>query len=45
MGEPSGNIKIYQGSEMGRPSEIGLSWNKYGIHLEGLVTKWATGEI
>ena len=45
MEEPSGNIKVYQGAELGRPSEIRVSWNKSGIHLEGLVSKWATGEI
>ena len=45
MEEPSGKVKIFQGLEMHRPSEIGLSWNKNGIVLEGLVTKWATGEI
>lgn len=45
MEEPSGNIKVYQGAEMGRPSELRVSWNKSGIHLEGLVSKWATGEI
>lgn len=41
----SGNIKIYQGVELGRPSQIGVSWNKKEIKLSGLVTKWATGEI
>ena len=45
MEEPSGNIKVFQGAEIGRPSEIRVSWNKNGIHLEGLVSKWATGEI
>lgn len=45
MGEPSGNVKIFQGLEMGRPSEIRISWNKKEIFLEGLVSKWATGEI
>jgi trans-2,3-dihydro-3-hydroxyanthranilate isomerase len=45
MGEPSGKIKIFQGVEMGRPSEIGISWNKKEIFLEGLVSKWASGEI
>lgn len=45
MAEPSGKVKIFQGLEMGRPSEIGISWNKKEIFLEGLVSKWATGEI
>lgn len=45
MGEPSGKAKIFQGLEMNRPSEIGISWNKKEIFLEGLVSKWATGEI
>ena len=45
MNEPSGKIKVFQGLEMGRPSEIRVSWNKSGIHLEGLVLKWASGEI
>lgn len=45
MNEPSGNIKILQGAQMDRPSEIGISWNKNGIHLEGLVSKWASGEL
>lgn len=43
--EPSGNIKVHQGLEIGRPSEILVSWNKTGVHLEGLVSNWASGEI
>lgn len=45
MGEPSGKVRIFQGYEMGRPSEIGISWNKKEIFLEGLVSKWASGEL
>lgn len=45
MNEASGKRRVFQGLEMGRPSEIGISWNKKEIFLEGLVSKWATGEI
>lgn len=43
-GIPSGNVTVYQGTEMGRPSEIQVSWDQL-IHVGGSVGQWATGKL
>lgn len=40
----SGNVTVYQGQEMGRPSEIQLSWDQL-IHVGGSVEQWAQGQL
>ncbi len=42
--QPEGNLKIYQGEEMMRPSEIHLKWNQ-DISIGGKVTLWAEGNL
>ncbi len=43
-GIPSGNVTVYQGAEMGRPSEIQVSWEQL-IHVGGSVEQWAHGQL
>jgi trans-2,3-dihydro-3-hydroxyanthranilate isomerase len=43
-GIPSGNVTVYQGTEMGRPSEIQVSWDQL-IHVGGSVEPWAQGQL
>lgn len=43
-GIASGNVTVYQGQEMGRPSEIQLSWDQL-IHVGGSVEPWAQGQL
>jgi trans-2,3-dihydro-3-hydroxyanthranilate isomerase len=43
-GVASGNVTVYQGTEMGRPSEIQVSWDQL-IHVGGSVEQWATGKL
>jgi trans-2,3-dihydro-3-hydroxyanthranilate isomerase len=43
-GIPSGNVTVYQGAEMGRPSEIQVSWDQL-IHVGGSVEQWAHGKL
>jgi trans-2,3-dihydro-3-hydroxyanthranilate isomerase len=45
LGMKSAKVSVYQGAEMGRPSEIRLEWNPSLIKLSGRVQHWATGEI
>lgn len=41
---PSGNVTVYQGREMDRPSEIQVSWDQL-IHVGGSVEQWAQGQL
>ncbi len=45
METPTGKANVLQGEEMGRPSQIKISWNPKEIHLEGTVLKWGEGEL
>lgn len=43
--EDLGMITIYQGKELGRPSEIKVSWEKQNIYVSGSVVRWAEGQL
>jgi len=43
-GNASGNVTVYQGQDMGRPSEIQVSWNEL-IQVGGSVEQWAQGQL
>jgi trans-2,3-dihydro-3-hydroxyanthranilate isomerase len=43
-GIPTGNVTVYQGAEMGRPSEIQVSWDQL-IHVGGSAEQWAQGQL
>ncbi len=43
-GIASGNVTVYQGQEMGRASEIQLSWDQL-IQVGGCVEQWAQGQL
>lgn len=45
LGMKSSKVKVHQGAEMGRPSEINLSWSSDSIKLSGMVHHWGSGQL
>lgn len=45
LGMKSARVTVFQGAEMGRPSEIKLAWSPDSIKLSGKVHHWGSGEL